>query len=91
LAIIAHVLQRAIRIEAAEANSVEVTKVRPITSLRFLRGVAGALVDALSSEMLDTWLKFIASLGKKLVVFALEPKPSARRARLARQMGANGV
>jgi hypothetical protein len=90
-AMLAHVLVRSVRIQAALANEVPLEELRPLACLHVVRAYARDLVDALALSTRTTWAGVVATVGAVLVGIAREIKPSRSRQRIALKLGANGA
>jgi hypothetical protein len=90
-AMIAHVLVRSLRIQAALANEVPLEQLRPLACLHVARAFARDLVDALAATGRATWDAVVRSAGEVLVTVARELKPSRSRQRIALKLGAIGA
>lgn len=90
-AMLAHVLVRSVRIQAALANEIALEQLRPLASLHVVRAFARDLVDALASSTRSAWSELIATVGDVLIGLARELKPSRSRQRISLQLGAIGA
>ena len=89
-AMIAHVLVRSVRIQAALANEVPLEQLRPLASLHVIRAFARDLVDVLAASSRIAWTELIGTVGDVLIGLARELRPSRSRPRIALQLGAIG-
>jgi hypothetical protein len=62
-AMLAHVLVRSVRIQAALANEIPLEELRPLACLHVARAFARDLVDALASATVAGWSGVVASIG----------------------------
>lgn len=90
-AMLAHVLVRSVRIQAALANEIPLEELRPLACLHVARAFARDLVDALAAATSAAWTRVVASVGAVLVAVAREIKPSRSRPRIALKLGAVGA
>lgn len=90
-AMLAHVLVRSVRIQAALANAIPLEELRPLACLHVVRAFARDLVDALASSTATAWTRTVAAIGGVLFAFARELKPSRSRPRIALKLGAIGA
>lgn len=90
-AMIAHVLVRSLRIQAALKNEIPLEQLRPLACLHVARAYASDIVDALSRLRSDAWNALVGSIGPVLVALAHELKPSRSRRRIAWKLGAIGA
>lgn len=90
-AMLAHVLVRSMRIQAALANEVPLEQLRPLASLHVIRAYARELIDALVSSSVTGRQKVFVVLGEALVSLARELRPSRSRSRIALELGACGA
>jgi len=89
-AMIAHVLVRSLRIQAALANEIPLEQLRPLACLHVARAFARDIVDALASGSV-AWNSVVHRIGDALSIVARELKPSRSRPRIALQLGAIGA
>jgi hypothetical protein len=90
-AMLAHVLVRSIRIQAALANEIPLEQLRPLASLHVARAFAREIVDGLASSTRAAWSELMTIVGDALVGLARELKPSRSRSRIALKLGAIGA
>lgn len=90
-AMLAHVLVRSVRIQAALANEIPLEELRPLACLHVARAFARDLVDALAAVAPAAWSRVIASVGAVFIAVAREVKPSRSRPRIALELGAVGA
>jgi hypothetical protein len=90
-AMLAHVLVRSVRIQAALANEIPLEQLRPLASLHVVRAFARELVDGLASSTRAEWHQLMTTVGDVLVGLARERKPSRSRQRIALKLGAIGA
>jgi Transposase DDE domain len=90
-AMLAHVLVRSIRIQAALANEIPLEQLRPLACLHVMRAYARDVVDALASSSRAVWAATITAVGATLIGIARELKPSRSRQRIALKLGAIGA
>ena len=90
-AMLAHVLVRSVRIQAALANEIPLEQLRPLASLHVLRAFARELVDGLASSTKADWHQLMNTVGDVLIGLARERKPSRSRQRIALKLGAIGA
>jgi hypothetical protein len=90
-AMLAHVLVRSLRIQAALANEIPLEQLRPLACLHVARAFAREIVDALASLSHETWTTATRTVTAALIALAREIKPSRSRSRIALAMGAGGA
>ena len=90
-AMLAHVLVRSLRIQAALANEVPLEQLRPLACLHVARAYARDIVDALASLSHEVWTRATAAVSAALLALARELKPSRSRQRVALALGAAGA
>jgi len=90
-AMLAHVLVRSLRIQAALANEIPLEQLRPLACLHVARAYAREIVDALASLSHEIWTRTTRAVSVALLAFARELKPSRSRKRVALVMGAAGA
>jgi len=90
-AMLAHVLVRSVRIQAALTNEIPLEQLRPLASLHAVRAFARELVDGLASSTRAEWRQLMVRVGDVLVELARERKPSRSRQRIALKLGAIGA
>jgi hypothetical protein len=90
-AMLAHVLVRSLRIQAALANEIPLEQLRPLACLHVARAYAREIVDALASLCHDAWTRTTRVVTAALLALARELKPSRSRPRIALELGAVGA
>jgi hypothetical protein len=90
-AMLAHVLVRSLRIQAALANEIPLEQLRPLACLHVARAYAREIVDALSSLSHEVWARATVAVSAALLSLARELKPSRSRKRVALALGAAGA
>jgi Transposase DDE domain len=90
-AMLAHVLVRSVRIQAALANEVPLEQLRPLATLHVVRTYARDVLDALVSTSRAVRDHVFTAVGAALVRNAREVKPSRSRPRIALKLGACGA
>lgn len=90
-AMLAHVLVRSVRIQAALANEIPLEQLRPLASLHVVRAFARELVDGLASLTRADWHQLMITVGNVIIGLAREFKPSRSRPRIALKLGAIGA
>ena len=90
-AMLAHVLVRSLRIQAALDNEIPLEQLRPLACLHVARAFARDLVDALAAATTCAWIRVSQTVGIALVLLARELKPSRSRQRIALNLGAIGA
>lgn len=90
-AMLAHVVVRSLRIQAALANEIPLEELRPLACLHVARAFAREVVDGLAAAARSTWTRVIGEVGMVLAVIARELKPSRSRQRIALKLGAVGA
>lgn len=90
-AMLAHVLVRSVRIQAALANQIPLEQLRPLACLHVVRAHARDLVDALASGSRALWNHAVDLVGDNLIALARELKPSRSRSRIGPKLGAIGA
>ena len=90
-AMLAHVLVRSVRIQAALANEIPLEQLRPLASLHVVRAYARDLLDALASSSRTVLTRVLVTVGAALVGIAREVRPSRSRPRIALKLGAIGA
>jgi hypothetical protein len=90
-AMLAHVLVRSLRIQAALANEIPLEQLRPLACLHVARAYAREIVDALASLSHEVWNRAAHAVSVALLALARELKPSRSRPRVALQLGAVGA
>jgi hypothetical protein len=90
-AMLAHVLVRSLRIQAALANEVPLEQLRPLACLHVARAFAREIVDSLASLSHDLWSSTARTVTAALLALARELKPSRSRMRIALALGAVGA
>jgi hypothetical protein len=90
-AMLAHVLVRSLRIQAALENEVPLEQLRPLACLHVARAFAREIVDALASRSHEVWSRTTRTVTAALLALARELKPSRSRMRIALALGAAGA
>lgn len=90
-AMLAHVLVRSLRIQAALANEIPLEELRPLACLHVARAYAREIVDGLASLNHDVWTRATRAVSSALLALARELKPSRSRPRVALTLGAAGA
>ena len=90
-AMLAHVVVRSLRIQAALANEVPLEQLRPLACLHVARAYARDIVDALAAATRAAWNRVVSLVGHDLVTVARELRPSRSRYRIALRLGAAGA
>lgn len=90
-AMLAHVLVRSLRIQAALANEVPLEQLRPLACLHVARAFAREIVDSLASLSHEVWSRTTRIVTAALLALARELKPSRSRTRIALALGAVGA
>lgn len=90
-AMLGHVAVRSLRIQAALANEVPLTQLRPLACLRVAKAFAHDIIDSLLGTGPLSWPKLLLDIGEGFMLVALEKKPSRSRSRIPLQMGAFGA
>jgi hypothetical protein len=90
-AMLAHVLVRSLRIQAALDNEVPLEQLRPLACLHIARAFARDIIDALAAATCCAWGRVSHAVGLALVQLARELKPSKSRPRIALNLGAVGA
>jgi hypothetical protein len=90
-AMLAHVLVRSLRIQAALANEIPLEQLRPLACLHVARAFAREIVDALASLSHEAWARATRAISAALLAIARELKPSRSRPRVALALGAPGA
>lgn len=90
-AMLAHVLVRSLRIQAALDNEIPLEQLRPLACLHVARAFARDIVDALAATTTCAWIRVSQAIGIALVLLARELKPSRSRPRIALDLGAIGA
>ena len=90
-AMLAHVLVRSLRIQAALANEVPLEQLRPLACLHVVRAFAAEIVDALASQCRQSWRRTARRVTDAIVSIARERRPSRSRPRIGLEMGAIGA
>jgi hypothetical protein len=88
---LAHVLVRSLRIQAALANEIPLEQLRPLACLHVARAFARDIVDALASLNHEVWTRTTGAVSAALLALARELKPSRSRQRVALALGASGA
>ena len=90
-AMLAHVLVRSLRIQAALDNEIPLEQLRPLACLHIARAFARDIIDALAAATCCAWGRVSHAVGVALVQLARELKPSKSRPRIALNLGAIGA
>jgi hypothetical protein len=90
-AMLAHVLVRSLRIQAALANEIPLEQLRPLACLHVARAFAREIVDSLASLNHEVWSRTTRTVTAALLALARELKPSRSRIRIALALGAPGA
>ena len=90
-AMLAHVLVRSLRIQAALDNEIPLEQLRPLACLHVARAFARDIIDALAAPTTHAWIRVSQAVGRALAQLARELKPSRSRPRIALNLGAVGA
>ena len=90
-AMLAHVLVRSLRIQAALDNEIPLEQLRPLACLHIARAFACDIIDALAAATCCAWVRVSHAVGLALAQLARELKPSKSRPRIALNLGAVGA
>jgi len=90
-AMLAHVLVRSLRIQAALDNEIPLEQLRPLACLHIARAFARDIIDALAAATRCAWVRVSHAVGLALAQLARELKPSKSRPRIALNLGAIGA
>ena len=90
-AMLAHVLVRSLRIQAALDNEIPLEQLRPLACLHVARAFVREIVDALAATTACAWARVSQTVGLALAQLARELKPSRSRPRIALNLGAVGA
>jgi hypothetical protein len=90
-AMLAHVLVRSLRIQAALDNEIPLEQLRPLACLHVVRAFARDIIDALASASASAWFSVAKTVGHALALLARELTPSRSRPRIALNLGAIGA
>lgn len=90
-AMLAHVLVRSLRIQAALDNEIPLEELRPLACLHVARAFARDIIDALAAPTRCAWVRVSHDVGTALAQLARESKPSRSRQRIALKLGAVGA
>ena len=90
-AMLAHVLVRSLRIQAALDNEIPLEQLRPLACLHVARAFARDIIDALAAPTACSWLRVSRDVGQAIAALARELKPSRSRPRIALHLGAVGA
>lgn len=90
-AMLAHVLVRSLRIQAALESEIPLDQLRPLACFHVARAFARDIIDALAAPTVGAWLRVSQAVGVALVRLARERKPSRSRPRIALKLGAIGA
>ena len=83
-AMLAHVLVRSLRIQAALDNEIPLEQLRPLACLHVARAFARDIVDALAAATTRAWIRVSQVVGIALVQLARELRPSRSRRSIVR-------
>jgi Transposase DDE domain len=89
-AMLAHVVVRSLRVQAALAHEIPLEQLRPLACLHVARAFAREIVDGLASVSAAVWSRTSAQVTQHLATLAREVKPSRSRQRIALLLGAAG-
>jgi hypothetical protein len=90
-AMLAHVLVRSLRIQAAFDNEIPLEQLRPLACFHVARAFARDIIDALAAATCCAWGRVSRAVGLALARLARELKPSKSRPRIALNLGAVGA
>jgi hypothetical protein len=90
-AMLAHVVVRSLRVQAALAREVPLEQLRPLACLHVARAFAREIVDSLQAASQHAWLAILPRLNETFIALARELKPSRSRPRIALELGAVGA
>ena len=90
-AMLAHVLVRSLRVQAALDNEIPLEQLRPLACLHIARAFARDIIDALAAATCCAWARVSQAVGLALARLARELKPSKSRPRIALNLGAIGA
>jgi hypothetical protein len=90
-AMLAHVLVRSLRIQAALDNEIPLEQLRPLACLHVARAFARDIIDALAAPTTCAWRRVSHAVGLALAQLARELKPTRSRPRIALNLGAVGA
>jgi hypothetical protein len=90
-AMLAHVLVRSLRIQAALDNEIPLEQLRPLACLHVARAFARDIIDALAAPTTCAWRRVSLAVGLALAQLARELKPTRSRPRIALNLGAVGA
>jgi hypothetical protein len=90
-AMLAHVLVRSLRVQAALDNEIPLEQLRPLACLHIARAFARDIIDALAAATCCAWGRVSHAVGLALAQLARELKPSKSRPRIALNLGAIGA
>lgn len=90
-AMLAHVLVRSLRIQAALAREIPLEQLRPTACLHVARAFAREIVDALAMSTPALCKRVLRIVADTLVALAREVRPSRSRPRIALRFGAVGA
>jgi hypothetical protein len=90
-AMLAHVLVRSLRIQAALDNEIPLEQLRPLACLHVARAFSRDIIDALAATTSCAWFRVSHAVGLALVQLARELRPSRSRPRIALNLGAIGA
>ena len=90
-ALLAHVLARSIRIQAAISNDIPLGELRPLACLHVIKAYAQDIIVALVATDSSVWEQVAAKVCRDLIDGARERAPSRSRPRIALKLGAIGA
>lgn len=90
-AMLAHVLVRSLRIQAALDNEIPLEQLRPLACLHVARAFARDIIDAIAAPTSCSWARVSRAVGQAIAALARELKPSRSRPRVALNLGAVGA
>jgi hypothetical protein len=88
---LAHVLVRSLRIQAALDNEIPLEQLRPLACLHVARAFARDIIDALAAPTTYAWRRVSHAVGRAIARLARELKPTRSRPRIALNLGAVGA
>ena len=88
---LAHVLVRSLRIQAALAREIPLEQLRPLACLHVARAFAREIVDALATSTPAACKRALRIVADSIAMLAREVRPSRSRPRIALQFGAVGA
>ena len=90
-AMLAHVLVRSLRIQAALAREIPLEQLRPLACLHVARAFAREIVDALATSTPAACKRALRIVADSIAMLTREVTPSRSRPRIALQFGAVGA